>query len=137
MMASFLPVIVSKKNKQTKNVFYCSVSQLHINLEKNLKKHQNDFFGRTYIRHRIYCNVTPQSFSSVITFLSPILITESVNDRNLYHLHRCYRPPAFMSACIWRRHTDLSLYRPWPCISYQSRLKKNEVTRTPPYRRAR
>ena len=36
MMASFLPGIVSKKNKQTeKNMsFYCSVSQIHINPEK-------------------------------------------------------------------------------------------------------
>ena len=36
MMASILLVIVSKKNKQT--VFYCSVSQIHINPEKNTKK---------------------------------------------------------------------------------------------------
>ena len=36
IMASFLPVIVSKKNKQTeKNMsFFCSVSQIHINPEK-------------------------------------------------------------------------------------------------------
>ena len=50
MMASFLPVIVSKKNKQTnkeKYVFYCSVSQIHINPKKTRKKHQNDVFGRT------------------------------------------------------------------------------------------
>ena len=39
MMASFLPVIVSKKNKQTKNniVFFCSLSQIHINPEKHEK----------------------------------------------------------------------------------------------------
>ena len=38
IMASFLPVIVSKKNKQTeKYVFYCSVSQIHINPEKTRK----------------------------------------------------------------------------------------------------
>ena len=35
MMASFLPVIVSKKNKQT---FYYSVSQIHINPEKKHEK---------------------------------------------------------------------------------------------------
>ena len=44
MMASFLPVIVSKKNK------HCSVSQIHINPKKKQKKHQNDYFGRTYLR---------------------------------------------------------------------------------------
>ena len=35
-MASFLPVIVSKKKKtnREKKVFYCSVSQIHINPEK-------------------------------------------------------------------------------------------------------
>ena len=43
MMASFLPVIVSNKNKQTceeKYAFYCSVSQIHIVyiLKKNIKK---------------------------------------------------------------------------------------------------
>ena len=39
MMASFLPVIVSKKNKQTENyVFYCSVSQIHINPEEKHEK---------------------------------------------------------------------------------------------------
>ena len=38
MMASFLPVIVSKKTKQTKKyVFSCSVSQIHINPEKTRK----------------------------------------------------------------------------------------------------
>ena len=38
MMASFLPVIVSKKNKQRKkNIFYCNVSQVHINPEKTRK----------------------------------------------------------------------------------------------------
>ena len=45
MMASFLPVIVSKKNKvKEKYFFYCSdsVSQIHINPLKNTKKHQND-----------------------------------------------------------------------------------------------
>ena len=49
MMAFFLPVIVSKKNKQMKEkyVFYCSVSQIHINPEKTRKKHQNDSFGHT------------------------------------------------------------------------------------------
>ena len=26
------------------NFFYCSVSQIHINLEKTRKKHKNDFF---------------------------------------------------------------------------------------------
>ena len=42
-MTSFLPVIVSKKNKQTeKYVFYCSVSQSHINPEKTRKTHHND-----------------------------------------------------------------------------------------------
>ena len=44
MMASFLPVIqstVSEQEEHTnreKNVFYCSVSQIHINPEKNTKK---------------------------------------------------------------------------------------------------
>ena len=39
MMASFLPVIVSKENKQTKKyVFYCSVSQIHLNPEKKHEK---------------------------------------------------------------------------------------------------
>ena len=44
MMASFLPGIVSKKNKQTeKYVFYCSVSLIHINPEKKHEKtHHND-----------------------------------------------------------------------------------------------
>ena len=39
MMASFLPVIVSKKKQTNKEkyVFYCSVSQIHINPEKNTK----------------------------------------------------------------------------------------------------
>ena len=46
MMASVLPVIVSKNNKQTeKYVSYCGVSQIHINNEKKTwKKHQNDWF---------------------------------------------------------------------------------------------
>ena len=35
-------------NKE-KYVFYCSVSQIHINPEKTPKKHQNDVFGRTYL----------------------------------------------------------------------------------------
>ena len=37
MMALFLPAIVSKKKKKQreKNVSYCSVSQMHKNLEKN------------------------------------------------------------------------------------------------------
>ena len=46
MMTSFLPVIVSKKNKVEKYAFYCSVSQIHICLnheKKKRKKHQNDF----------------------------------------------------------------------------------------------
>ena len=46
MMASFLQVIVSKKEQidREKYVFYCSVSQIHINPEKKTrKKHQNDF----------------------------------------------------------------------------------------------
>ena len=48
MMALILPVMVSKKNKQTKKkyVFYCSGSQIHINPEKTQNKHQNDFLGR-------------------------------------------------------------------------------------------
>ena len=42
MTASFLPVIVSKKNKQTeKNLFYCSVSQIHIGLNPE-KKHEKN-----------------------------------------------------------------------------------------------
>ena len=59
MVASFLPVysndIVSKKNKQIKKnmsfyKFYCSVSQILINPEKNTRKTpKNDFF-----RHRTY-----------------------------------------------------------------------------------
>ena len=38
-MASFPPVIVSKKNKKKreKYVFYCSVSHIHINPEKTQK----------------------------------------------------------------------------------------------------
>ena len=46
MMASFLQVIVSKKERtnREKYVFYCSVSQIHINPKKKTpKKHQNDF----------------------------------------------------------------------------------------------
>ena len=46
MMASFLQVIVSKKEQtnREKYVFYCSVSQIHINPKKKTrKKHQNDF----------------------------------------------------------------------------------------------
>ena len=45
MMASFLQVIVSKKEQtnREKYVFYCSVSQIHINPKKNTKKNQNDF----------------------------------------------------------------------------------------------
>ena len=47
--------IISTSNSEQKEhlnkekyVFYCSVSQIHIIPEKNTKKHQNDFFGRTY-----------------------------------------------------------------------------------------
>ena len=36
MMASFLPVSVRKKPRE-KYAFYCSVSQIHINPEKNTK----------------------------------------------------------------------------------------------------
>ena len=45
MMALFLQVIVSKKEQtnREKYVFYCSVSQIHINPKKTRKKHQNDF----------------------------------------------------------------------------------------------
>ena len=41
MMAPFLPVIVSKKEQtnREKYAFYCIVSQIHINPEKNTKKH--------------------------------------------------------------------------------------------------
>ena len=54
MMASFLPVIVSKKNKE-KYAFYYSVSQILINSEKKPKKnHQNDFFERPYLWPVIY-----------------------------------------------------------------------------------
>ena len=40
MMASFLQVILDQKrtNKPRKYVFYCSVSQIHINPEENTKK---------------------------------------------------------------------------------------------------
>ena len=40
MMASFLQVIVSKKEQtnREKYVFYCSASQIHINPKKNTKK---------------------------------------------------------------------------------------------------
>ena len=40
MMASFLQVIVSKKEQTNleKYVFYCSISQIHINPKKNTKK---------------------------------------------------------------------------------------------------
>ena len=40
MMASFLQVIVSKEEQtnREKYVFYCSVSQIHINPKKNTKK---------------------------------------------------------------------------------------------------
>ena len=58
-MASFLPVIVSRKDKQNKEkyAFYHSVPQIHINLEKNTKNRQNDFLGCTYwlkMRIRIF-----------------------------------------------------------------------------------
>ena len=45
MMASFLQVIVSQKEQtnREKYVFYCSVSQIHINQKKIREKHQNDF----------------------------------------------------------------------------------------------
>ena len=45
MMALFLQVIVSKKEQTNleKYVFYCSISQIHINPKKTRKKHQNDF----------------------------------------------------------------------------------------------
>ena len=46
IMASFLSVKVIKKNKQTekKYVFHCSLSQIHINPEKNKneKTYDND-----------------------------------------------------------------------------------------------
>ena len=44
----------SEQKQQTnkeKYVFYCSLSQIHINPEKTWKKHQNDVFRRTY-----YCD---------------------------------------------------------------------------------
>ena len=49
MMASFLPVIVITKNNKTEtnrpDAFYCSVSQIHINLNKNTEENlHNDFF---------------------------------------------------------------------------------------------
>ena len=43
-ISSFLPVKVSKKNKQTqKNMTFIAVSQIYLNPEKMRKKHQNDF----------------------------------------------------------------------------------------------
>ena len=48
MMASFLLVIIRKKTNKEKNAFYYSVSQIHINPEKNMKKNQNDFSRCTY-----------------------------------------------------------------------------------------
>ena len=51
MMASFLQVIVSKKEQtnRKKYVFYCSVSQIYINPKiKTRKKRQNDFLRYTY-----------------------------------------------------------------------------------------
>ena len=54
MMASFLPVIVSKKYKQTKEkyVFYCSISQIHISKKKR-KKPPKWLLQRTYTRRQI------------------------------------------------------------------------------------
>ena len=51
MMASFLQVIVSKKEKtyREKYVFYCSVSQVHINLKKNMKKNIKMTFSDIHI----------------------------------------------------------------------------------------
>ena len=40
-MASFLPVIDKQTNTE-KYVFYCSVSQIHINPEKTQKIQQNE-----------------------------------------------------------------------------------------------
>ena len=55
MMASFLPLILSKKNKQTKkNMSFIAV--YHINPEKTPKKHQkwqNDVFGRSRTRRSL------------------------------------------------------------------------------------
>ena len=57
MMASFLPVIVSKNNKQTnKNMsfisVYCSVSQIHINPEKKHEKNTKMTSSTYLIMHR-------------------------------------------------------------------------------------
>ena len=49
-MASFLLVIVSKKNKQTKkNMSFIAqcIKNSHKSWKKTRKKHQNDFFGRS------------------------------------------------------------------------------------------
>ena len=50
-----LLVIMSKKEQTSreKYVFYCSVSQIHINPEKNTKKHQNECLECTYTRRQI------------------------------------------------------------------------------------
>ena len=47
MMASFL-LSKSEQKEQTKKGKYVSVSKIPINPEKKRKKHQSDFFGRTY-----------------------------------------------------------------------------------------
>ena len=51
-MALFLPVLASKKNKQTEKnispIAICGVSQIHMNPEKTRKNHQNDFLECTH-----------------------------------------------------------------------------------------
>ena len=48
----FISTSNSEQKEQTnreKYAFYCSVSQIHINLEKSTKKHQNVFFDVGYL----------------------------------------------------------------------------------------
>ena len=66
MMALFLPVIVNKKNEQTnreKYVFYCSVSQIHINSEKTHEKDIKSTFCEVpniSLNAQVYCCVCAQ-----------------------------------------------------------------------------
>ena len=56
MIAIFIPVTVSKKNKQTKQkyVFYCILSKIHINPEKKRKNTKMTSSNMVYLSYAHY-----------------------------------------------------------------------------------
>ena len=60
-MASILPVIVKKKEQTNKEkyVFYCSVSQIHINSEKNTECQTGDKHIRSATSVAAYSRTIP------------------------------------------------------------------------------